>query len=94
MLYAKDEATDFNTRIDNTDEFKPYKHRDKLLGKNKANVTYGSLRITTVTVPLNYLNNFKRSLEMLLINSKVELKLRWTKHCVLLVLGVTSSVAL
>ena len=58
MLYAKDEATDFNTRIDNTDEFKRYKHRDKLLGKNKVNVTYGSLRITTITVPLNYLSNF------------------------------------
>ena len=34
-----------------------------------------------------YLCNFWRSLEMPLINCKVELKFRWTKHCVLAAAG-------
>ena len=32
---------------------------------------------------LKYLSNFWRSHEMPLINCKIELKLKWTKHCVL-----------
>ena len=36
---------------------------------------------------LKYQSYFWRSLEIPLINCKVELKLRWTKHCVLSVLG-------
>ena len=37
----------------------------------------------TVAVPLKYLGNFWRSLEMPLINWKVELKIKWTKYYVL-----------
>ena len=36
---------------------------------------------------LKYQSYFWRSFEIPLINCKVELKLRWTKHCVLSVLG-------
>ena len=42
-------------------------------------------------MPLKYLSNFWRSLEMPLINCKVELKLRWTKHCVLYVAGTDNA---
>ena len=38
-------------------------------------------------MPLKYSTNSWRSLEMPLINCKVELKFRWTKHCVLSVSG-------
>ena len=41
------------------------------------------MRNVKIAVPLKYLSNFWRSLEMLLINGKVELKLRCTKYCVL-----------
>ena len=37
----------------------------------------------TISLPLKYLSNFSRSLEMPLINCNVELNLRWTKYCVL-----------
>ena len=37
---------------------------------------------------LEYLSNFWRLLEMPLINCKVELKLTWTKYCVLSVAGI------
>ena len=39
-------------------------------------------------MPLEYLSNFWRLLEMPLINCKVELKLTWTKYCVLSVAGI------
>ena len=35
-----------------------------------------------LVVPLKYLTNFWRSLEMPLINCKIELKLNWTDYCV------------
>ena len=36
-----------------------------------------------IAVPLKYLRSFWRSLKISLINYKVELKLKWTKHCIL-----------
>ena len=39
-------------------------------------------------MPLEYLSNFWRLLEMPLINCKVELKLTLTKYCVLSVAGI------
>ena len=41
----------------------------------------------TIAATLKYLSNFWRSFEMLLINCKIELKLKWTKHCVLFTNG-------
>ena len=38
-------------------------------------------------MPLKYLSSFWRPLEMPFINSKVELKVGWLKHCVLSVAG-------
>ena len=40
-------------------------------------------RSVKVVVPLRYLSNFFRSLEMPLINCKIELNLTWKKECVL-----------
>ena len=55
----------------------------KLLGNTAVqpapNAANGILKNVTIAVPLKYLSNFWRSLEKLLINYKVELKLRWTK---------------
>ena len=39
-------------------------------------------------MPLAYLSNFWRLLEIPWINCKVELKLTWTKYCVLSVAGI------
>ena len=41
--------------------------------------------------PLKYLSNLWRSREMSLMNCKVELKLRCSKHCVLSVAGVDNA---
>ena len=41
----------------------------------------GTLKNAAIAVLLKYLNNFYISLEMPLINCKVELKLKWTEYC-------------
>ena len=48
------------------------------------NVVGGIVRLNVkVVVPLKYLSNFFRSLEMPLINCKIKLNLTWKKECVL-----------
>ena len=82
--------TDFNNNIANTDNFKSFKCKAKILGKTEAhcfNAADGILKNEASAVPLKYLSNFWRSLEVPLINCKVELKLSWSKHCFLSVAG-------
>ena len=90
-FYSKDETNDFNVDIANTDDFKSFKYKAKLLGNTIAqpnpNHANGGLKNATLAVPLKYLSNFWRSLETPLINCKVELKLKWTKYCVLSAAG-------
>ena len=93
-FYSKDEATGFNANIASTDNFKSFKYKAKLLGYTEAqadNAANGILKNATIGVPLKYLSNFWRSLEMPLINCKVELKLRWSKHCVLSLAGTDNA---
>ena len=82
-FYSKDEATDYNNNIANTNDFKSFKHQAKLLGNTVADGMNGILKNAATAVPLKYFSNFCRSLEMLLISLKIELKLKWTKYCVL-----------
>ena len=56
-----------------------------------VNAANGILKNKRIAVPLKYLTNSWRSLEMPLINCKVELKFRWTKHCVLSVSGTDNA---
>ena len=79
-FYSKDETTNFNAVIANTDYFKSFKYKDKFLENTLAQPNphhaNGILRNATIAVSLKYLSNFWRSVEMPLINCKVELKLR------------------
>ena len=43
----------------------------------------GVFKDVKIAVPLKYLSNFWKSLEMLLINCKIHLELNWTKDCVM-----------
>ena len=93
-FYSKDEATNFNNNIAiaNTNNFKSFKYKAKLLGNTETqpnpNHPNGILKNATTAVPLEYLSDIWRSLEMPLINCKVELKLQWTKYCVLSAAGI------
>ena len=66
--------------------FKSFKFKAKLLENTEALGRNKILKHTGIAIPLKYLNNFWRSLEMLSINCKVELKHKWTNHCVLLII--------
>ena len=62
------------------------KYKIKLLGNviEVAGDAAGVRRLNVkVVVPLKYLSNFFRSLEMPLINCKIKLNLTWKKECVL-----------
>ena len=82
-FYSKDEATDFNADIANTNDFKSFKYRATLLENTEANGANRILKNATNNMSLKYLSNFWRPLEMTLINCKVELNLKSTKYCVL-----------
>ena len=85
--YKRDERPEDNTvtnlTADNSDSFK---YKIKLLGNIKQ-IAADAARVrrlnVKVAVPLKNLNNFFRSLEMPLINSKIKLNLTWKKECVL-----------
>ena len=67
----------------NTNYFKSFKYKAKLFRNTVADGNNLILKIATIALLLKYLSNFWQSLEMSLINCKVEFKLRWIKHCVL-----------
>ena len=70
---SKDDKTDFNNDISKTNDFKLFKYKARLLRDIEANVVNGILRNTTTDVSLIYLSNFWSSLEIPLINCKIEL---------------------
>ena len=65
-----------------TDTSSSFKYKVSLLGNPvlDANIVKRSVK---VVVPLKYLSNFFRSLEMPLTNCKIKLNLTWKKECVL-----------
>ena len=68
-----------NLTVDNPSSFK---YKVNLLGNPVVTNNVARLDVKIV-VPLKYLSNFFRSLEMSLINCKIKLNLTWKKDCVL-----------
>ena len=79
MFHLKDKTINFNTDISNNNNFKSFEYKAKLLGNIEADENNGILKNAAVAVPLQYLSNLWRSLEMPLINCKVKLKFKWTE---------------
>ena len=76
-----DAENPLNFALDNSTSFK---YKTSLLGKaTDADGNDRSLKNTKIVVPLKYLFNFFRSLEMPLINFKVHLELNWNNNCVM-----------
>ena len=65
-----------------TDNSSSFKYKVSLLGKPVVANNIARLNVKVV-VPLKYLSNFFRSLEMPLINCKIKLNLTWKKDCIL-----------
>ena len=81
--YKRDEPPEANAINDlTTDTSSSFTYKVELLGNP---VLDGAIekRNVKVAVPLKYLSNFFRLLEMPLINCKIKLNLTWKKECVL-----------
>ena len=71
-----------NADVDNDDKAPSFKYKASAIGNTEDNGRKNGVKIA---VPIKYLSNFWRSLEMSLINCKVELSLNWIERCVLTV---------
>ena len=79
--FKRDEITN-NADVTNDNNAPSFKYKASIIGNTENNGTKNGVKIA---VPLKYLSNFWRSLEMPLINCKVELSLKWYERCLLTV---------
>ena len=77
--FRRDEIIN-NADVTNDNNAPSFKYKAILIGNTGDNGTKIGVKIA---VPLKYLSNFWRSLEMPLINCKVELSLKWYERCLL-----------
>ena len=68
-----------------------FKYKASIIGNTENNGTKNGVKIA---VPLKYLSNFWRSLEMPLINCKIELSLKWYENCILSSVGTAPTFAI
>ena len=66
--------------MSNNNNAPSFKYKANLIGDTENNGTKNGVKIA---IPLECLSIFWRSLEMPLINCKVELSLKWAKNCIL-----------
>ena len=59
-----------------------FKYKSNLMGDTDADGAKRKKENVKIAVPLKYLSSFWRSLEMPLINCKVELSLKWYEECI------------
>ena len=69
-----------NDPNDNIADSESFKFKVKTTGKTLDN---GNTKDVEIIVPLKYLSNFWRTLEMPLINCEVNLILTWSRDCVI-----------
>ena len=60
-----------------------FKYKSNLIGDTDADEANRRKESVKISVPLKYLSNIWRSLEMPLTNCKVELSLKWCENCIL-----------
>ena len=77
--FKRDEITN-NADVTNDNNALSFKYKSNLTDNTENNGTKNGVKIA---VPLKYLSNFWRSLEMPLINCKVELSLKLAENCML-----------
>ena len=73
--FKRDEVVN-NANVTNDDGAPSFKYKAELIAGTEANGTKNGVKIV---VPLKYLSNFWGSVEMPLINCKVQVSLRWTE---------------
>ena len=84
--FKRDEIVN-NANVTNDDNAPSFKYKANLIGNTENNGTKNGVKIAA---PLKYLSNFWISLEMPLINCKVELSLNWIERCLLTVVNTAA----
>ena len=77
--FKRDEIDD-NEEVTNGNNAPSFKYTASIIGNTENNGTKSGVKIT---LPLKYLCNFWRSLEMPLIHCKVKFSLNWLQNCIL-----------
>ena len=77
--FKRDEIVN-NADVSNDDNAPSFKYKASIIGNTEDNGRKNGVKIA---VPLKYLSNFWKSLEIPLINCKVELSLNWIERCLL-----------
>ena len=77
--FKRDELVN-NADVTNDDNTPSFKYKASIIGNTENNGRKNGVKIA---VPLKYLSNFWRSLEMPLIDCKIELSLKWNENCIL-----------
>ena len=77
--FKRDEIIN-NADVTNDDNAPSFKYKANLIGNTENNGRKNGVKIA---IPLKYLSNFWKSLEMSLINCKIELLLNWIENCIL-----------
>ena len=95
--FKRDEVSDNNAylSVDSNVIFnsQSFKYKAALVQKTEDENNGNSfVRNTKIVVPLKYLRNFWRSLEIALINCKIHLQLNWTEDCILSSAGDSAKV--
>ena len=67
-----------------------FKYKSSFIGESTAVGGNRVFKDVKIAVPLKYLSNFWRSLEMPLINCKIHLELNWSKDCVMSTIADTT----
>ena len=69
---------------------KTSEYKTKLIGSTLNN---NNILDREVVVPLKYLSNFRRSLDLLLIDCYIEIDLSWSKECIVSEISVRLVIA-
>ena len=77
--FKKDEIIN-NADVTNDDNVPSSKNKANLIGNTGNN---GRKNVVKIAVPLKYLSNLWRPLEMSVINCKAEISLKWIENCML-----------
>ena len=87
--FKRDEIEgDADLTINNASSFK---YKANLIGNTVADGANRKKENVKIAVPLKYLGNFWRSLEMPLINCKIEFSLKWCEECILSTSGTAAT---
>ena len=78
---ANEDAANYRVSNNKITTSKYFEYKTKIAGKTPAN-NNNRLNIE-VAIPLKYLSNFWRSLDLSLINYEIEYDLSWSKKCVI-----------